>query len=439
MSALATAGLMFGSLLVLLFVGTPVAFILGGLATIFAVIYLGPGSLTLVSSNVYGNMDNFVLIAIPLFIFMGNILQHSDIAEEVFDAMYKWFGGLKGGLAVATVLVCTIFAALTGAAATATVAMGIIALPAMLKRGYNKRLAIGSIASGGTLGVLIPPSVLMIIYGLFASESIGKLFAGGVMAGILMSFLFCAYILIVSYVKKDLAPSIPKEEMPSWKERFISLKGVILPVLLIIGVLGSIFAGIATATEAASIGALGSLICAALKRQLNKKVLQESCVATLRLTAMVVWIMFGSSAFAALFASVGAVEAIRVMVTSLPISPYFLLFALFAILFVMGMFIDPGAIIMLTVPIILPIVKTFGFDPVWFGVLFIMVMMTGYVTPPFGFNLFYMKAVVPEGTTMEDIYVSVIPFILLMILSIIICVLVPEFITYIPSKLFPSI
>ncbi|MEL7568258.1 MAG: TRAP transporter large permease subunit [Dehalobacterium sp.] len=439
MTPLALAGLMFGSLIVLLILGMPVSFILGGLATIFAVIFLGPQSLTLISSQVYGNMDNFVLIAIPLFIFMGNLLQNSSIAEEVFDMMYKWLGGIKGGLAVGTVIVCTIFAALTGAAATATVSMGLIALPAMLKRGYNKKLAIGCIAAGGTLGVLIPPSVLMVIYGLFASESIGKLFAGGVMAGMVMSALFCAYIIVASYVKKDLAPSIPKDERPTWKERFISLKGIIFPVLLIVGVLGSIFAGIATATEGASIGALGSLICIILKKQLNRKMLQECCVSTIRLTAMVVWIMFGSSAFAALFTSVGAVEAVRQMVTSLPVSPYLVLIFIMAILYVMGMFIDPGAIIMLTVPIFLPIAKTFGFDPTWFAILFIVNMMTGYVTPPFGFNLFYMKAVVPKGTTMGEIYIAVVPFVLLMIVTLVLCVIFPQIIMYVPNKLFPPL
>ncbi|MEW6425440.1 MAG: TRAP transporter large permease subunit [Bacillota bacterium] len=436
MSVGLTTFLLFASLTVLLLSGLPLAFVMGSLAVLFNLFLLGPQSLAMISSVVYGVMDNFIFIAIPLFIFMGMVLQRSGIAEDAYDMMYKWIGGIKGGLAMGTVAICTIFAALTGISAAATVAMGLVALPSMLKRGYDKFIAMGCISAGGTLGILIPPSVLMIVYGVFASESIGKLFAGGILPGLLLSFLFIAYIAVRSHLQPQLCPAIPPEERPTWGERFLALRGLILPILLILAVLGVIFGGVCTPTEAAAVGSLGSLLCAAIRRSLTWTVLKESCYQSIRLSCMIIWIIIGSSCFCSLYTAVGAIEFIKEIVAALPVSPYLIMAGMMFSLIILGMFLDPGGIVMITTPIFVPVIKMLGFDPVWFGVLFIINMQVGYLTPPFGFNLFYMKSIVPKNITMSDIIRSIVPFVIIMILSLIILIVFPDIILWLPNKLF---
>ncbi|RLA99911.1 MAG: TRAP transporter permease DctM/Q, partial [Deltaproteobacteria bacterium] len=340
--------LLFGFLILLLLAGVPLAFCLGGVAVLFILLFWSPKALSMISSVTYGVMNNFILIAIPLFIFMGIVLQRSGIAEDAYDMMYKWLGGIRGGLAVATVGVCTVFAACTGISGAATVAMGVIALPAMLKRDYDKSIAVGCISAGGALGILVPPSVLMIVYGVFAGESIGQLFAGGVFPGLLLASLFIIYILIRSYLQPHLCPSIPPEERPSWQERLASLRAVILPMFLILLVLGTIFKGICTPTEAAAMGSAGSLVCAAIRRKLTWTLLKESCCEGMRLSCMVVWIIIGGSCFASLYTAIGAVDFIKGVVAALPVSRYVVLAGMQFSLFILGMLMDPGGIIMIT-------------------------------------------------------------------------------------------
>ncbi len=428
--------LMFAALTILLLSGLPLAFVMGSLAVLFNILLLGPQSLAMITSVVYGVMDNFIFIAIPLFVFMGMVLQRSGIAEDAYDMMYKWIGGVKGGLAMGTVAVCTIFAALTGISAAATVSMGIIALPSMLKRGYDKKIAMGAISAGGTLGILIPPSVLMIVYGVFASESIGRLFAGGIVPGLLLSLLFIIYIAVRSYLQPQLCPSIPPGERPAWRERFVSLRGLILPILLIVMVLGAIFWGICTPTEAAAVGSLGSLLCAAIRRSLTWTVLKESCYQTLALSSMLLWIIIGSSAFCSLYTAVGAIEFVRELIAALPVSPTIVMAGIMFILFILGMFLDPGGIIMITTPIFVPVIKMLGFDPVWFGVVFIIMMQIGYLTPPFGFNIFYMKSIVPRDITMQDICLAMVPFVLIMLTFVMLLAAFPNIVLWLPNLLF---
>lgn len=427
--------LLFGSLILLLITGVPLAFCLGGVAIIFVILFWSPQALSMISNVTYGVMDNFILTAIPLFIFMGMVLQRSGIAEDAYAMMYKWIGGLRGGLAVATVGVCTVFAACTGISGAATVAMGVIALPAMLRRDYDKSIAVGCISAGGALGILIPPSVLMIVYGVFAGESIGKLFAGGIFPGLILAALFICYILVRSYLQPNLCPAIPSEERPSWGERFASLRVVILPMLLILAVLGTIFKGICTPTEAAAIGSAGSIICAAIRRKFTWMVLKESCYEGLRLSCMVVWIIIGGSCFASLYTAIGAVEFIKEVVAALPVSRYVVLAGMQVTLFILGMLMDPGGIIMITTPIFVPVIKMIGFDPVWFGVLFIVNMEMAYLTPPFGFNLFYMKSIVPPSISMADIYKSIVPFVALQAIGLILLILFPEIALWLPKML----
>jgi len=427
---------LFGALVIVLITGLPLAFCMGGVAALFVLLLWSPEALTTLSAVTYGVMDNFILTAIPLFIFMGMVLQRSGIAEDAYTMMHKWIGSMRGGLAIGTVVVCTIFAACTGISGAATVAMGVIALPAMLKRNYHKSIAVGCISAGGALGILIPPSVLMIVYGVFAGESIGRLFAGGVFPGLLLSLLFMAYIAIRSSFQPQLAPAVPVEERATWGERFASVRAVILPMFLITLVLVTIFMGICTPTEAAGMGAVGSIICAAVYRKLSWTLLKEACSEGLRLSCMVVWIIIGGSCFASLYTAVGAPEFIKGVVAVLPVSPYAILAGIQLSLFILGCLMDPGGIIMITTPIFVPMIKMLGFDPVWFGVLFIINMEMAYLTPPFGFNLFYMKAIVPKDISMVDIYRSIVPFVILQATCLAIVVMFPQIVLWLPSMLF---
>jgi tripartite ATP-independent transporter DctM subunit len=435
MDAGLTTLILFAALVAVLLTGLPLAIVLGSVAVIFTFLLWGPYALMTVPANTLGVMQNFILSAIPLFVFMGLVLQKSGLASALYDAVHKWAGGVRGGLAIGTVFICMLFAAMTGTSGGATVSMGVIALPSMLERKYDKSIVIGSIAAGGALGILIPPSVLMIVYALFANESVGALFAAGLFPGLLLGTIFIVYIAIRCFIRKDIGPSIPPRERPSWKEKFHALRAVILPILLIFAVLGTIFFGIATPTEAAAIGAVGSLICAFVSGGLSWQMFKESSYTTLKLSCMVVWIIIGGSCFASLYTAIGAVGFIQELINSLPVSKYLILFCIQLSFFFLGMLMDPGAIIMICTPVFVPVIKSLGFDPVWFGVLFIINMEMGYLTPPFGFNLFYMKAIVPPDVSMPDIYKAIIPFVCLQALCLVIVILFPEIALWLPHKL----
>ena len=430
-----TTLVLFAALVILLITGLPLAFVLGSIAVIFTYFLWGPYALMAVPANTLGVMQNFILSAIPLFIFMGLVLQKSGIAGTLYDTVHKWAGGIRGGLAVGTVIICMLFAAMTGTSGGATVSMGVIALPSMLDRKYDKSIVIGSIAAGGALGILIPPSVLMIVYALFANESVGALFAAGVFPGLLMGGIFILYIVIKCFIQKDIGPSIPASERPSMAEKLRALRSVILPILLIFLVLGAIFFGVATPTEAAAIGALGALICAALSKSISWGIFRDSSYETLKLSCMIVWIIIGGSCFASLYTAIGAVEFLKEIVNALPVSRYVILLGIQFSFLILGMLMDPGAIIMICTPVFVPLIKSLGFDPVWFGILFIMNMEMGYLTPPFGFNLFYMKAIVPGDVSMGDIYKAIVPFVFLQALSLAIIIIFPEIALWLPRMI----
>ncbi len=427
--------LVFGLFLLVLAMGLPVVFGLGGVAVIATYFLWGPQALHMIATRTFTGANSFVLLAIPMFIFMGCMLERSGLARDLYTMMYKWMGPIRGGLAIGTVVICTIFAALVGISGAATVSMGLVALPSMLKHNYNKQIGIGCIAAGGALGVLIPPSVLMIILGLYTNTSIGGLYAGGIMPGILLSILFCSYIFIACWLKKEWGPAIPPEERATWSEKFIALKAVILPIVLIVGILGSIFMGAATPSEAAALGAVGSIACAAIYRQLDLKTLRDSLRTTLRLSCMVMWIIFGASVFTALYTAIGAQDLIRQLLSYIPGGRWGMVVGMQIIWVIMGCFLDPTGIIMITAPIFFPIVNSLGFDPVWFGVLFVVNMEMGFISPPFGFNLFYLQAIAPKGVVMMDIYKSIIPFMLLQATGLVLCMLFPEIILWLPKLL----
>jgi len=425
--------LMFGFLLLGLLMGLPLAFSFGGVAIVFTVLLWGPRALSIIPLTAFEDGTNYILLAVPLFVFMANVIENSGIAEQLYDMMFKWMGKIAGGLAIGTVLICAIFAAMAGISGVATITMGLIALPSMLKRGYHKHLAVGCVSAGGTLGILIPPSVIMILYAFLTEGSVGQLFIAGVFPGILISLLFILYIFIRCLINPVLGP--PIEEKASWVEKIISLKGVILPILLILLVLGAIYLGICTPTEASAIGAFGSLICAVIQKKLTWKVFTQSLERTVLLTGMVMWILIGATCFTQLYTALGAPDMLNDIIKGLELSKWFLLAFMMLVFIILGMFMDPAGIIMICTPVFLPIVRFFEFDEVWFGILFVICMEMGYITPPFGFNLFYMRAIVPKEISMVDIYKSIIPFVFLMILGLIIVIIFPELATWLPQQM----
>lgn len=435
MSPLLVTVLLFGTLFILILTGLPIAFAIGGTAMIFALFVWGPESLYLIASAVSGVMSNLILIAIPLFVLMANFLERSGVAEALYGAAHQWMGPLRGGLAVGTVIICTIFAAMSGLSATATVTMGLIALPAMIKRGYDKRMTMGAIMAGGALGQLIPPSVMFIFYAMLSRQSVGRLFMGGVIPGLLSSGIFIAYILIRCFIKKDLGPPLPAEERVGWREKFVLLKGLIIPALLVFFVLGSIYGGISTPTEAAAIGAFGAMISAIIHRRFNWKMMQDTCTRTLSVSAMVMFIIFSSILLSGIYTGIGGPKIINALLLELPGGRWMPIFLMMGILLVLGCFLDPGGIMMITVPIFLPVVESLGFDPIWFGVLFVMNMEIAFLTPPVGANLFYMKGVVPKDITISDIYHAALPFVGLQAIALIAVMIWPQLVLWLPGTM----
>jgi tripartite ATP-independent transporter DctM subunit len=428
--------LFFGSLLFFLVLGLPLAFVLGGVSVVFLYFTWGFDSFYLVATQIWSTMGSFTLVAIPLFVFMAMILERTGVARDLYRMMHLWFGGVRGGLAIGTLMICAIFAAMVGISGAAVVAMGTIALPAMLERGYDKKMVLGVINTGGGWGVLIPPSILMILYSLITGVSVGKMFAAGILPGIMLMVLTSAYVLIRCYLQPHLAPDLPKEERGTWSEKFAALRSVLLPIMVVFMVLGSIIGGITTPTEAAAMGVLGSLISAAVYRSLNLELLRDASVRTFKLTGMIMWILFAAHAFSAAYQSMGAQPMIADMLQSIPGGPWAVIITMMLIVFLLGMVLDPVGIMLITLPVFTPIVSSMGFDPIWFGILFVINMEIGYMTPPFGFNLFYLKGVVPPGITMSDIYRSVIPFVIIQIVGIGCLMVFPDIATYLPELLF---
>jgi tripartite ATP-independent transporter DctM subunit len=428
--------LFFGSLLVLLLLGLPLVFVLGGVAVTFLYFTWGVDAFYILGTRMWGTMNSFTLVAIPLYIFMAMLLERAGVAQNLYRMMHLWWGGVRGGLAIGTVFICTIFAAMCGISGAAVVSMGTIALPHMLSRGYDKRLALGAINAGGGFGILIPPSVLMVLYALITGVSIGKLFAAGILPGLLLSLLVSLYIGLRCFIQPSLGPSLPPAERGDWSEKLLALRAVVLPIFIVAIVLGSIFAGLATPTEAAAIGVFGALVAAAVHRQLTWTLVRESSIRTFALTGMVMWILFSAHAFSTAYNAMGAQSFIEGLMQFIPGGQWGALAAILLVLFLLGMVLDPVGIMLITLPVFLPIVAAYDFDPVWFGVIFIVCMEIGYMTPPFGFNLFYLKGVAPPDVSMADIYQSVWPYVSVIVVGLILLIVFPDIVMYLPDRLF---
>ena len=428
--------LFFGSLLVFLLLGLPLTFVLGGVSVVFLYFTWGPDAFYIVASRMWTTMNSFTLIAIPLFILMAMLLERSGVAQNLYRMMHLWWAGVRGGLAIGTVVICAIFAAMCGISGAAVVSMGTIALPNMLRRGYDKELALGAINSGGGWGILIPPSIIMVLYSLISGVSLGRLFAAGIGPGLLLLVLVSFYIGIRCWWQPHLGPALPIEERGTIREKMLALRSVVLPIFIVSIVLGSIFGGLATPTEAAAIGVFGAMVAAVVHGKFSWAMLSEACIRTFRLTAMVMWILFAAHAFSTAYNAMGAQSFILAVMDYVPGGAWGALAAILLILFLLAMVLDPVGIMLITLPVFLPVIAAHDFDPLWFGILFIVMMEIGYMTPPFGFNLFYLKGVAPPGITMGDIYRSVIPYTAVEVAGLILIVLFPAIALWLPSILF---
>lgn len=422
-------------LLVLMATGLPVSFCLMAIAMVPFILIRGPDSLTVMFLMAFRTMTKDYFIALPEFIFMAAVLEFSGLGSAMYDIMYKWFAGLRGGLAMGTIAIATVMAAMSGLVATATLTMGMLAYPEMIKRGYDKRMSIGVIPAGGILGPLIPPSGTMIVVAGIASLSIGKLFMAGVFPGLLASAGFMAYVAIRCYLKPTMGPPIPVEERASWKEKILSLRVAGLPFLLIFMVLGFLYMGICTPTEAGGIGAIGALICAAIYRNLTWSNLCKSASRCLRLTSMLLWLIIAGNFFSQMLGVLGVQAYIHDLVVGLDVNRWVILTGLLGSVYIIGMFMDDAPIIVIFLPIFMPIATSLGFDPLWFGFVFTVDMLIAIMTPPFGMALFFFKGLNHPGVTMTDIYRAIIPFVIIMTGVMILCIAFPIIPMWLPGTM----
>ena len=452
--------LLFISVCLVLLTGYPVAFALGGTALLFA--FLGiltgtfdPTFLTALPNRLYGIMTNMTLIAVPLFIFMGVMLEKSKVADKLLDTMALLFGSMRGGLGISVIIVGMLLAASTGIVGATVVTMGLLSLPTMIKRGYDPAIATGAICASGTLGQIIPPSIILILLGdvlssayqqaqldmgIFAPKtvSVGDLFAGALIPGLLLVVFYIIYLAVMAYLKPHLMPAIPEDERNINKpELFIRILKVLFPPLfLILAVLGSILAGLATPTEAASVGAIGAILIAISQRQFNLNILQNVMRDTLRITSMVFLIFIGASLFSLVFRGFGGDDVIREILTDLPGGVISAMFIVMLVMFLLGFILDFIEITFVVVPIVAPILFIMGIDPVWLGIMFAINLQTSFLTPPFGFALFYLRGVAPKEIPTSAIYKGVIPFIGIQIFTMAILVFWPELATWLPNLIY---
>jgi tripartite ATP-independent transporter DctM subunit len=432
---------MFLALTIVLMAGFPVTFTLMGTALVFGLIGFGWSFFNLLPLRIWGVMTNVTLIAVPLFVFMGVMLERSGLAEELLDTMGLLFGRLRGGLAISVVVVGALLGASTGIVGATVVTMGLLAVPTMLRRGYQKELATGTVSASGTLGQIIPPSIVLVLIGDIVGVSVGNLFIGAVLPGLVLVGLFVVYILIISLVNPKAAPAIPRAELDAISPRQLAgrvARALVPPLTLMIFVLGSIFAGIASPTEAAAVGAVGATLLTLANRKFNLAILREVMQTTVRLTCMVFIILCGAAAFGLVFRGLGGDEVVRGFLGGLAEkhSHNVVLAIVMGLIFCIGFFLDFIEITFIHVPVLAPIMIDFGYDPIWFCILLAVNLQTSFLTPPFGFSLFYLKAVTPPEITTGHIYRGIIPFVVFQLIGLAIVVFFPQLATWLPKVVF---
>ena len=437
---------MFLTLILLIVMGLPLAYSLAGTGVIFGLIENGfnlDGLFGFYINNAWGTMNNFVLVAVPLFILMAQLLDRAKISDALFEALYVVMGGIRGGLGLAVIFVCVILAATTGIVGASVVGMALLAGPKLIEKGYNKELAAGLICSGGTLGILIPPSIMLVVYGGLTGlkeTSVGALFAAAILPGFLLAFLYMAYVFTLCNLKPSYGPPISKEEASSYsgqQKLWMVIKSMIPPLVLIFAVLGTILGGIATPSEAAGVGVFGAALLAIASGNFNWTVVFEACKATLKTTSMVMILVLFGNLFSASFLYIGGGDVITDLLIGGDLHPNMVMFIMLLAVFLLGMFIDWVAILLVCLPVYMPICLELGFDPLWFSMLICIVLQTSFLTPPFGYALFYFAGAAPKGAyQMMQIYRGVLPFIVLQTIGVLICVLFPAIITYLPSVIY---
>jgi tripartite ATP-independent transporter DctM subunit len=431
--------LMFGILLLCLLIGYPVAFTLGGVSVILGMLTFGFGFFTLLPMRIWDRMTNFTLVAVPLFIFMGVLLERSGIAEELLETMSLLFRRLGGGLAISVVLVGAVLAATTGIIAATVVTMGIISLPVMIRKGYSPELATGTICAAGTLCQIIPPSIALVILGDIMGISVGELFAGALLPGVLLCFLYLVWIIAYAFARPHAAGSSSQAEGDFVTRKELSLRVVkaLMPALfLIVAVLGTIFFGIASPTESAGMGALGAIILTIIKRRMSLDVLKYVVVSTTRLCSMAFMILLGAAAFGLVFRGLGGDSVVKDFLVKTIGGRWGILAIVMFTLFFLGFFLDFIEITFIVIPILAPIIKEIGFDPLWFSILVAVNFQTSFLTPPFGFALFFLRGVAPPEVTTDQIYRGAVPFIFVQMIALLLVIIFPQLATWLPSILF---
>ncbi|MEE8413043.1 MAG: TRAP transporter large permease subunit [Dehalococcoidales bacterium] len=433
------AALMLGGLLVGVLTGFPLAFVMGAVAVLFGFMVWGGGVSQLLYTRIFMVLSNYVILAVPLFVFMGLMLERSGITEKLYDALYLWLGPFRGGLAIATVLIGTILAACVGIIAASVTMLSIIAVPSMVKRGYAKSLATGATCAGGSLGILIPPSIMLVFYGPMAGISVGKLFFAAFPAGLLLSVLYVSYIAIRSFVQPSIAPSVPSEEtaVSFIKKTSVLLYSLAPPVILILSVLGTIFFGIAAPTEAAGVGAFVATLLALIYGRLNWRVLKETGLLTVKSCGMIFLFVVMSIAFVGVFIGAGGNEVVANVILATPGGKWGAFAAIMVITFILGMFIDWLGIVFIMVPIITPLTEILGFDPLWFSMMIIVNLQMSFMTPPYAPAIFICRGAVPEelGVVTADIIRGIIPFVLLVVVGLGLFIAFPQILLWLPAQM----
>jgi len=418
-------------LIILLGLGTPISFCLGFLGVAGIVALLDFGILYQIAEVAATTGTNLFMITLPLFILMAEVVSFSGVGDDIYTAAHDWLSWLPGGLAISSIATCTGFAAISGSSPATAATVGLVAIPEMIKRGYNRKLAVGSIAVGGTLGILIPPSITMIIYGVITEVSIGKLFIAGIIPGIILALILSLAIAIAVKIRPQLAP---KTKGVSWSQRFSSLKRVWAFVILAISIIGTIYAGIATPTESAAIGATLAIVIALFYRRLTIKAIHGALLRTVAVTAMIMFLVIGGNVLAFLLSTLTIPQYITEAITSWNVSKWAVVIMVNIILLGMGCLLDPMAIMVISLPIIFPIIMQLGFDPVWFGIVVTINVEMGMITPPVGLNLFILKGSV-KGITMRDIVGGAIPFVFLLMLGLALIMVFPALATWLPGRM----
>ncbi|MDH4018844.1 MAG: TRAP transporter large permease subunit [Xanthomonadales bacterium] len=419
--------LIFFIMMVLLLIGMPLGFLTGLVAMFFTFGWFGPNAIGMIGTRVFSFVTEYSLVAIPMFVLMASLLDKTGVARDLYNAMRIVAGRIKGGVGVQTIIVAALMAAMSGIIGGETVLLGMLALPQMLRLGYDKKLAIGTVVGGGTLGTMIPPSIVLIMYGMTANVSIGDLFTAAITPGLILVFLYISYVLIRCYINPSMGPPAPQSDLAmSTRDKLRTIGHIVLPMSIVMWVLGSIYGGIASVTEAACMGVMGVFVSAIIRKELNYAIVHSALQQTMRTCGMIIWIGIGASALVGIYNLMGGKRFVENTILGLDVPSIVIILLMMVILLALGMFLDWIGIVMLTMPIFVPIIKSLGYDPLWFGIVFCINMQVSFLSPPFGPAAFYLKSVAPPDVSLVDIYKSVWPFIIMQLMTLGLVLAYPE-------------